>query len=217
MNARNLSNALDDARRARPWLVAPLAVLVLAGCTLLSPSRNQLPELFALSPAIEAARAERAPAEAPTLLVNVPRAGPGFDSPRMAYVLEPHALAYFARHQWVDTPARMLVPLLVRAFEGTGRFAAVVSAPSSVATRLRVDTEVVRLVQDFSVRPSVLRFTVRAQIVDTDQRRVLATREITRAVEAPSDDPVGGVAAANEAVGTALGELAATCAALAAP
>ncbi len=190
-------------------------LLVVAGCTLLSPSRNPLPELFALAPAIEVRTTAPAAAGAPTLLVSVPRAGPGFDSPRMAYVTDPYALAYFARHQWVDTPARMLGPLFVRWLEGTGRYAAVVGAPSSVAAEIRLDTEIVRLLQDFSVRPSVVRLTLRAQLVDTAGRRVLATREIEAAAPAPSEDPVGGVAAANRAVAAALTELAEMCAAAA--
>ncbi len=211
--------AVRNADRGRAlalaaWIVA-LALVMGAGCTLLSPSRNPLPELFALTPTIEVRATLPPSAGARTLLVNVPRAGPGFDSPRMAYVTDPYALAYFARHQWVDTPARMLAPLLVRALEGAGRYSAVVAAPSSVAAEVRLDTEIVRLLQDFSVHPSVVRFTLRAQLVDTAGRRVLATREIEAVARAPSEDPVGGVAAANRAVAASLTELAEMCAAAA--
>ncbi len=200
--------------KTRPWVVIVVLswlVQAAAGCTLLAPSRAELPRLHALEWS-GAAPAAEVSADAPTLLVGIPRAGPGFDSPRMAYVSEPHALAYFARHQWVDTPERMLQPLLARAAEGTGRFEAVVQAPTSVAASLRLDTEIVQLVQDFSVRPSVVRLVLRIQLVDLDARRVLATREVRASAPAVSDDPLGGVDAANRALAEVLDGVARVCA-----
>lgn len=193
--------------------VALLVSLLLVGpaCTLLGPSRAELPQLHGLAWSAPTS-APHAPTDAPALLVGIPRAGPGFDSPRMAYTAEPHALAYFARHQWVDTPARMLQPLLVRAAESTGRFAAVVQGPTSVATDLRLDTEIVELVQDFSVRPSRVRLALRAQLVDVAERRVVAVRDVTLSEPAPNDDPAGGVEAANRVLGAALRAVAELCA-----
>ena len=54
--------------------------------------------------------------------------------------------------------------------------------------------------------------TLRAVLVNTTSRRVLASREFEASVAASSDDPVGGVVAANQAVQRVLGELAAFCA-----
>lgn len=200
--------------KIRSWLaVAALSGLIhgAAGCTLLAPSRAELPRLHALEWS-GATPATPVPADAPTLLVGIPRAGAGYDSPRMAYASEPHALAYFARHQWVDTPARMLQPLLARAAEGTGRFEAVVQAPTSVAASLRLDTEIVQLVQDFSVRPSVVRVVLRVQLVELDARRVVATREVKASSPTASDDPLAGVDAANRALAEVLDGVARLCA-----
>ena len=57
-----------------------------------------------------------------------------------------------------------------------------------------------------------MRFTLRAYLVDDKTRRVLAWREFDAAVPAASEDPYGGVVAANRAVQTVLEELAAFCA-----
>jgi cholesterol transport system auxiliary component len=105
----------------------------------------------------------------------------------------------------------MLAPLLVQSLEGGGRFRAVVVAPGGVAAGIRLDTEIESLVQEFTVHPSRVRFAVRAQLVDPTARRVLATRAFEALEDAPSDDPYGGVVAANRAVARVLGDLSEWC------
>jgi len=48
-----------------------------------------------------------------SLLVSIPKAAPGFDTPALIYIRTPYLLEYYSKSQWVDTPARMLLPLLV--------------------------------------------------------------------------------------------------------
>lgn len=147
----------------------------------------------------------------PTLLVAEPTAAPGFDSPRIVYVKRPHELQAFARNEWVDTPAHMLAPLLVRALERSGAFAAVTDVRSGATAELRLETEVVRLQQEFTSRPSRVRLTVRVQLSEVSSRRVLGAREIEAVQEAPSDDPYGGVVAANRAIREALDAVVSYC------
>lgn len=106
----------------------------------------------------------------------------------------------------------MLAPLLAQALEQSGTLRGVVQAPGGAAADLRLDVENVRLVQDFSTRPSRIRFTLRAQLIDIGARRMLATREFDEIESAPSDDPYGGVIAANRALERLLGQLAEFCA-----
>ncbi len=153
---------------------------------------------------IEAGAARHPPAStsvtAPTLIVSPPHAAVGFDSQRIAYVREAHKLDYFAHAEWVDTPARMLAPLIVAAVESSGAFRSVVLTPTAATCDLRVDSEIVRLQQDFASQPSRARFTLRAYVMDSTTRRVLAWRAFDESVAAASDDPYGGVVAANRAV-----------------
>lgn len=148
----------------------------------------------------------------PTLLVNPPHASAGFDSQRIIYVRESHALEYFSHNEWVDTPARMLAPLIVTAVQAGGAYRAVVPTPSAAAGDLRLDVEIVRLQQDFGGVPSRVRFTLRTYIVDNLTREVLARREFDETVNASSDDPRGGVVAANRVVQVVLAQLALFCA-----
>jgi cholesterol transport system auxiliary component len=143
------------------------------------------------------------------LVVSTPRAAPGFDSTAMAYVQRPHALDHYATHRWADTPARMLGPLLMRTLEDTGSFRAVLRGPTGLPADLQLDTEIVHLRQSFLAKPSRVELTLRAQLVDVTDRRVLATRYIEVVEDALSDDAAGGVAAANAAVARALAQVAA--------
>ena len=195
-------------------LVAAGLFLTAAGaCGTLRPAATPHPAFYALAGTPVAAPATvPAAAAAPTLIVNAPHAAAGFDSPRIIYLRETHKLEYFAHSEWVDPPARMLAPLLVAALQNTGAFRAVVLTPSSAAGDLRLDTEIVRLQHEFQAQPSLVRFTLRAYLVEDKTRRVLAWREFDAAVPAASEDPYGGVVAANLAVRTVLESLAAFCA-----
>jgi cholesterol transport system auxiliary component len=148
---------------------------------------------------------------APTLIVNPPHAASGFDSQRIIYVREIHQLEYFAHSEWVDTPARMIVPLIVAAVENSRAFRAVVTTPCAAAGDLRLDTEIIRLQQEFGSQPSHVRFTLRAYLVDNTTRQVLAQREFDASVTAAGDDPRSGVEAANRAVREVLARLAGFC------
>ena len=142
-----------------------------------------------------------------TLIVSAPLSAAGVDSPRILYLRQPHQLLYFAHSEWVDTPARMLAPLLVKAIDGAATWRAVVGAPSAASGDLRLETTLLRLQQDFTSTPSQVRFTLRATLLDAGSRRVLAWREFDARVAAPSEDAAGGVAAANRAVRQVLTEL----------
>lgn len=183
----------------------------LGGCGSLQPVKSESPSTYALDARFDAS-ATQSPA-ALTVVVAKPREGAGFDSARMAYVKKPHELEYFSRNQWVDSPGKMLAPLLVRALDTGGAFRAVIQAPAPVSGDLRLESDIVRLQQEFLTTPSRVRFTLRVQLIDVPGKRVIATREFDVLENAPSDDPYGGVVAANRAVRHALAEVAAFCAA----
>ncbi len=177
-----------------PWLVA--------GCAPFQQAPQQSPSLHVLQPGALPAKAARR--SDLTLEVGVPRAAPGFDTPRIAYVERPYAIDYYSRSEWADTPARMLGPLLAAAFERSAAFRAVVLAPTSALAELRVDVELVRLQQDFTIKPSRADLALRVQVVDSRSRRVLATLVVEETEPAATQDAYGGVAATNAALERAL-------------
>jgi cholesterol transport system auxiliary component len=189
----------------RSLAVAALVAL-LAGCGGLG-TKEPPPDYYSLDDVRAGLPPPPGPGASLTLIVNPPHGAAGFDSRRMIYLREPHERAYFAHNQWVDTPARMLAPLLTSALQRSGAFRAVVQTPSTAAGELRLDTDVIRLQQEFMQKPSAVRFTLRAVLTDNSTRRVLGSREFEAVVPAPSDNPQGGVLAANDAVHKVLEEV----------
>ena len=211
MKAMNKISLVHSCR----LVAAGLSLLAVCACSALRPGATPHPAFYSLEGtrgAAPAATPITSPAAAPTLIINPGHAAAGFDSPRIIYVRETHKLEYFAHSEWVDPPARMLAPLLVAAVENSGAFRAVVLTPSAAAGDLRLDTEIIRLQHEFRTQPSRVRFTLRAYLVDDKTRRVLAWREFDAAVSAASEDPYGGVVAANRAVQIVLENLSAFCA-----
>ena len=184
--------------------------LLLAGCSTLHAPPAQNVNHYLLDAQVPA----RAAAKRGNLVIEVamPRALPGFDTPQMVYMQQPHELEYFALNRWVDTPAHMLAPLLQHALGQSGAFRAVVRTPTLVPADLRLDTELVRLQQDFRSKPSTVEITLRAQLVDLHGRRVLATRVFDETENAPSENPYGGVVAANRALRRILESVSGFCA-----
>jgi cholesterol transport system auxiliary component len=114
----------------------------------------------------------------------------------------------------VEPPARLLGAWLARALERTGRFQAVTEVTLGSRPGLRLDSEVVRLQQEFTARPSRVRVTLRLELVDVAAQRLVATRELEEVEPAASEDAAGGAAAARAAAGRALTEAASWCAEL---
>ena len=193
----------------RTTVVAVVAAL-LAGCSALPSPQVETSNVYLL----EARSADRParPEGKLVIAVSAPRARPGFDTAQIAYVRQPHELDYFVTSRWADTPSRMLAPLLAQALEQRGGFRAVAHNPAAVAADLRLDTELVRLQQDFGVRPSRVDLALRAQLVDLRSTRVLAAMEFTETENAPHEDAYGGVIAANRALQRMLARVADFCA-----
>lgn len=201
----NLKKKKSHIRVASLFVVS----MLLAGCSVFQPVKSSNISSYALEAQFDTAVKDSAGL---TLLVSTPNAQPGFDSTRMVYTRKMHEIEYFAQNKWVDSPARMLAPLMVKALESSGKFSAVVTSRSSVTADLRLDTEIIRLQQEFFTQPSQVRLTVRAQLIDMQGKRVLATREFDVTEAATSEDPYGGVLAANHAVKTILLKLVEFCA-----
>ena len=126
----------------------------------------------------------------------------------MAYLLRPYEVSYYGYNQWADTPARMLQRIMVENFEKTGEWNAVLQTPSAVPAQYRLDCDNLVLEQQFFSNPSRVRLALRAQIVETKTQSILATRSFELFETAPTDDPYGGVIAANHATEKLIKEMA---------
>ena len=199
--------------RTRRLCTVVLMLALATGCSALRPAAVEQPYFYSLDSVRKEAPATspKLKSNAPTLIVNPPHSASGFSSQRIVYVREAHQLEYYAHSEWIDSPARMLAPLIADTVGNSGTFRAVVRTPSAADGDLRLDTEIVRLQHELAASPSRVRFTLRATLVDNNTRAVLASQEFDETVTATSETPYGGVLAANQAVQTVLGQLAGWC------
>lgn len=189
---------------------------LMSACGSLLPSPPATPAFYTLSSGAGHAQVVQIDlAKGPTLVVNPLRAAAGFDSSYMVYTRSPQQLEHFARSEWADTPARMLaqwmVEVLSRELTRTSAAGAVLLAPTPAVSDFALDTDLIRLQQDFSTQPSRVRLTLRVSLIQTSSRRVLAVREFDATEPALSDDPRGGVQAAQAVSAKLLQEVAEFC------
>ena len=189
-------------------LLLGLAALTV-GCGSLLPPPPPPEQVYVLEAAPAPSTGKPAVPRDIVLAVSPPRARAGYDTVQMVWVRQPHRLEVFARNRWADTPARMLTPLLIQSLQRSGGFHAVVPTTANVVAGWRLDTEIIRLHQDFSVKPSRVQLTLGVQLVDLATRRVIASTEFEEVETAASDDADGGVRAANRALDRVLGRVAA--------
>jgi len=191
------------------WMVSLTLLSLISACSL-GPTETTAPRSYFLNPEISWKNPHGYGERIGTsiLLITQPKPQTGFDSARMAYLLRPLELNYYAFNQWADTPARLLHQLMVANLDKTGRWRAVLQTPGTVPAQYRLDCDHLVLEQQFFSRPSRVRLALRAQIFDTKNSAILATRYFELFEVAPSDDPYGGVQAANHAAEKLLVEMA---------
>ena len=189
-------------RRAISWVGMVTLSCALAACVLPRSTENPVHTFLltldesAWSAGVRAAQ----PGIHGVLVVGLPQAEAGFEQPRMAYLQRPYEVSYYATNVWVDAPARMLTPLLVRSLEATGLWRVVVSLPTVVRGDYRLDVSGLVLQQEFLQQPSRTRLQLRAQLLEMKDQRVLGVRSFEVLEPASSDDAYGGVQATNRAV-----------------
>lgn len=143
----------------------------------------------------------------PVLLVSPVLSAAGFGSSDMAYMRKPHEIEYFAVHRWVDSPARMLDPLLVQAAEQSALFRSVVASGRGVRADLRLESRLIHLQQVCRLNPSQLQLALRVSLIDVASARSLASRTLSINEAIVARTPYAGVQAANRAVARLLSEL----------
>jgi len=170
--------------------------LLLAGCIGLQAPKVDSIHLYTLD-ARPASVAAQHPNDS-VLAISMPTAWPGYDTPQIAYQRQPLELEYFATHRWADAPVKMLRPLLAQALEPA--FRSVVPTPGIVPADIRLDTELIRLQQNFTTHPSRIQLVLRAQLTDVKDKRVIAVKLFDESENSATEDAYGGIVAANRAL-----------------
>jgi cholesterol transport system auxiliary component len=184
---------------------AALALSLVPGCSLLPPAPAEpRKEVLNKMPADLPQRASNGA----VLLVFPPQTRPIYDTTEMAFTTQPYEIAYFSRHEWAETPAQMLQPLLVRTLQHTHFFSAVMAPPYPARYSYALRTEIRELIADFTSDPAALQLSLRFQLSEGATGRILAIKEVS--IREPMHDrtPYAGVVAGNDATAKALLELA---------
>lgn len=182
-----------------------LAVIALGGCAL--SGRPDAPPVatFVLQGNATTSAASGAATDL-VLQVATPNAAPAYASSQMAYIEQPYRIDYFARNEWADPPSRMLKTLLTQQLTNSGLFRFVVSDSSGVDEALRLDSELIELVQVFDASSSQVHVAIRFDLVDVAQRTILFSETLS-ASEPAAREPYAGVVAANTALQRVLDQL----------
>jgi cholesterol transport system auxiliary component len=197
-------------------LAAAAASALLAACGSLFAPGPPAPHFYTLDatapiaapPRVEATAS--AGASAPVMVVALPRAAAGFDTDRIVYVLEAHRLQPYADSQWIDTPSKMLAPLISEALSRSGAFGAVLTAPSPATGQWELQSDIVRFQHE--VVSARFHFTLRVALIDKATRTVVLTRELDASAPVAGASPAAAVAAANIVVADVLQQMAMACA-----
>jgi cholesterol transport system auxiliary component len=193
------------------FTVTAVSMLVLvAGCAnvLLGPEREP-PETYRLSvPAIAATAAARLPL---ALSVTQPRAPQSLDTDRIAVVQPELRFEHYTGLRWSEPAPQMLQSLLVSSLQSTGRYEAVLSAPSRVPADLLLDVELQRFEADYTTPGAAPVVKVQLQVTLVDARRGLRLSSLVASGQsaAAADRRSEVMAAFERATTVALGDVAA--------
>ena len=125
----------------------------------------------------------------------------------MYYQLKPHNLQAYSVNRWLAPPSQMLLPLLAQSLINSNYYHAVIAAPTNVTTTYRLATRIINFYQDFTVKPSQIVMTIQATLINNRTSRIIASQEFSVRVPAPTNNPYGGVLAANQATQQILGKI----------
>lgn len=171
-----------------------IVFLMLAGCAPVKITASNQYQLSAYSVKHIGANTGRT-----TLMVAAPDAVAGYQTEQMLYIKKPFQIEAFAKNAWTNPPADMLYPLMIQSLQGTGFFYAVTTNAYTQGAGYRLDTQLLALEQNFLKKPSVLEFSVKVVLSTIEDNKVLASRIISLQIPCPTDNPYGGVIAANRA------------------
>jgi cholesterol transport system auxiliary component len=131
---------------------------------------------------------------------------PLYNTSDMIYSTCRYKIDKFAKNRWAETPPRMLHALIVQALQDSHHYKAVVSSSLSSSQQFILQTEIVKLQQNFmGTCRSNVQFVLRARLLSSSNR-IVAAREFS-VFEPAVPTPYGGVQAANRAVAEVVGRV----------
>lgn len=177
------------------FLILGLAFL-LSGCSILpateAPAKNNY---LLLSPATQLPSRVHSNQ---VLYIGKVKSVSWLNTSKMAYQKNNDEIAYFELNQWAASLPELLQSVMLQSLQSQRGYRAVVSSPYSGQYDKRLDVNIVNFQQVFTQKPSVYLITLQMQLVDNHRGQIIRSKTITLSQKCVSDDPKGGVMAANQ-------------------
>ncbi len=143
----------------------------------------------------------------PTIYVSVPEATAGLETEQMWYMKAPYESRAFVHNSWSNTPAEMLYPLIVQSLNDTHAFRVVSVGSHAESFQYRINTDILKLIQNFLVTPSQMQVPISAIITDPADGKPIASKFFRYQVPCRANSPYGGAVAANQIMARFTSEL----------
>lgn len=190
-------------------MIACSAMMILSGCSFLSPVKTAPDSGYVINAAPDHVKKSRR--HSGVMIVMMPDTNSAYNTSRMAFTMRPYQISYYANSRWIESPAEMLMPLLMATLQKTNRFKSVLTPPYAGQTDYALRTQIKTLLIDYTCRTPVLRLTLQEDLLSVSSGRMIASREFSAAEPLPQKSPYGAVYAANQAAARLLTEIAAWC------
>ena len=190
---------MPTARISRRWFAGAMALLS-AGCASLlglAPS----PHLYRVTPK------SNYPANLPHLptqiLVDVPLAPAGLDSPRIVLSRSAVSIDYFADSEWTERVPLLVQTALLQSFENSGAIAAIDRESIGLRADFILKTEIrhFEAVYDSPNGPPDVWTAINVRLVNPSNRDIVAQRSFEQRQRASANDIPSIIATFDEALG----------------
>lgn len=162
--------------RTRRWILRSAAAGTAAAagaCSPIAAFRSDPPQLYTLSP--KSTFDTDLPMVDWQLLVEVPTAAAGLDTPRIALRQTETTLDYYADVAWTDRAPEMVQTLMVESFENSGRIISIGRQSLGLRADYRLKTELREFQAEYLAEglPTV-RVRINAKLIRTRTREIFA-------------------------------------------
>lgn len=170
----------------RQFLSAVL-VLALSGCSgLLSELAGDPPALYELQ--APASVDTTSPVVTKQLLIDVPMASAGVDTPRIALIDASGTMAYYKNVSWTDRAPVMFQTMLVEAFGNSGKLPAVGRENVGLRADYLLKTDLSAFSASYEKGPvPVITVSLNAKLITMPRRMIAAGQVFTARVQAEGD------------------------------
>lgn len=184
------------------------ATLSLGACSGVFESKLAAPQAYVLR--LPLATAPATAANAGTLLVQRPEAGPGLDSDRIALLRSEQRFDFYAASRWAAPAPDLIENVMIDALRATGSFSAVFDDSAPFAPRYSLRCALRRFEADYTAEKSVptVNVALDCTLGRRRDRELLATISAQGSAAARDDRLNAVVAAFEAATATAMSELA---------